>query len=230
MAGLSYVTGIGGSGGSSYTLESDKNNFYNFNDFINFLQSSAPANGAINSATALPEPTLNRDGVYRFTSSTTAASGWRFFQYQQISPQVGDRFRAWFKTPAIIDANTTISFGFTTAIPPITDGFGALVVGNQLKARVTVTSVDTLSGSAYTLATSTWYCIQTTMKASNQCEVVLYDAAGTVLTTLTSTATFPSVTQGLAAGMMVTNSGTVAVDLLSLDAVELKLATRIKLP
>lgn len=168
----------------------------------------------------------NYDGQVLITSSTSANSGGtiRLGGGGNIFPKSGDSFRVWIKMPSSIDSASVVYCGFLDATTTSPQNMtGAKISGATYNACSIVAGSTTLSSNSVTLTASSRYCIEVKYTSNTTATVKLYDSSnGNVLdtsnVTITSTRRVSIVTAF--------NTGTVAKDLVVVDAIEYKLTPR----
>lgn len=166
----------------------------------------------------------NHPGIIRFTSSTTANSGWRVLTEQAVNPinillAGGESFETVLRP--ITTTNTTTRTGYlnaTTSTAP-SNGVYFEISGTTLSGKVTNNSVTTTTATTFTVTASTWYRVKAVINsAGSVSSFFVYNDSGTQLWTDTVTATVPNIAgRETGEGTISTNSGTTAVDLIDLD-------------
>lgn len=223
-------TGSGGSGSTTPYNPAGSGN-YDFSDLIE-CSNSAGTYGSITLYSMLSGylgivSDDGYDGQILIQSSTTASSGGsiRISGATHITPKTGDSCRIWFKMPAAMDSASLVYCGFidsgVNATPQ--NVCGARISGSTYNACSVVTGTQTLSASSVTLNTSARYCVEVKYTSSTTATVKLYDSSnGNVLDT--SNITINSYRRNVL--IVGSNSGTVAKDIVTVDALEYKLAPR----
>lgn len=177
---------------------------------------------AISSGTvAQVAPSALHPGVIRMTSSTTANSGERLqTDVQSLLMTTGDVVEVGFSC-SVLTATTTIRLGFLdgTSSADMADGVYAEIVNATLSMKSASNSSRTTAGSTATLTAGTWYRAKFEMVGSAQADCTLYDDTGAVvLATQSITATLPTgAGRYTGVGVIATNSGTTATDLVDID-------------
>lgn len=182
---------------------------------------SAVSSGTIAAGTSEP----SHPGICSFSSSTTANSGYRI-QGDTVSVRLDNAnpmcVVTIFKTPAAF-TGTTARWGFldsTTSAAPV-DGVYFEFSGSGVTTgkATTNTASTTTTGTSVTLVVSTWYrskvCVLSTTSTSFQ----IWNASRSSLWLDTGVAT--NIPNGAgretSSGVVVTNSGTTAVNVFNLD-------------
>jgi hypothetical protein len=180
--------------------------------------SAAIATGTLAVAAA---PAANHMGVIRITSSTTTNSGARIqTDVSAILLDAGDY--AEFVFSIVATALTTIRCGFldTTSVTDTTDGAYLEIVGTTASFKTANNNTRSTAGATATVAAATWYRAEIEMVTATDVRCRLYnsDTGAVVLAEQTLTTNIP-VAAGRATGMgiVVTNSGTTAIDLVDVD-------------
>jgi hypothetical protein len=171
-------------------------------------------NSATSTQTAMED---NRPCVFELTSSTTANSSCAVgFVVAAAPPASNPTLTVYFKTPAVMDANTSITIGNNSQ--GSTDKSGLEIVGSTLQGKVVVGGTTTQSGGTYTVSANTWYIARIIYTGLSSAVCKLYSATGTELYSFTITVT---IFVGTAVGLRATNSGTVAVSMCKVDFIEI---------
>lgn len=190
--------------------------------------------GAINSGTFsninCVAPTINHPGVGGIFSSTTPDSGYKIVGY--ASPGLllggGEESNFIFSLPSVVTAGTTSRLGFQDSITvtdPV-DGVYISIVDTTLKGRCLSNSSATATGTTYTLVAGTWYRTNIELNANATLATFqLYDSAtGVLLWTDTVASNIPTGAGRFTGhGVVSTNSGTVAVQLITLDYMDISI-------
>lgn len=228
-------TGSGGSG-STTPYNPAGNGNYDFSDLIECSNAVGTYGSVtlalVSSGFAAMQYDDGYDGQMLFQSSTTASSGCslRLTGASNIMPRSGDTCRFWFKMPSTIDSSSVVYCGFLDLFSSLTLGnaVGAKIAGSTYNACTSVSSSVTLSSNSVTLSPSSRYCVEVKYTSSTAATVKLYDSSnGNVLDT--SNLTVNNTKRGVAIYGL--NTGTVAKDIIIVDAFEYKLVARgVRLP
>jgi hypothetical protein len=159
-------------------------------------------------------------GIVRFTSSTTANSG--YFVRTQTGAQLGlhggEQSRCWHRPQTL--SGTTRRTGFHDSVNVNAPVDGAYIYQDpatgKISGRTMAASAPSVTGSDYQLVTNTWYLEVIKVNAdASRVDFYLYDDAGALLWTDNLQTNIP--TSWLGHGSVITNSGTTAVDLDDID-------------
>lgn len=189
--------------------------------------------GALNSGTFSNSnciaPTINHPGVGGIVSSTSVDSGYKFvgFTTQGLLLGGGEETNFIFSLPVTVTTVTSTRMGFqdsTTVTEPV-DGMYISIVDTTLKGDCISNSSETPTASTYTLVANTWYRVKITLNAAaTLATFTLYSAAGAVLWTDTVASNIPTgAGRFVGHGVVSTNSGTVAVQLITLDYMDISI-------
>lgn len=198
---------------------------YSF-DFITQGVSGTLTNGAISSGTNTTAPatgvtTANHPGVVLFRSSTTANSG---YQYSSKADAFrlggGENFEAVFWTPASF-TNTTVRLGFIdvfTASDAVDGVYLEIPSSGAAVCKAANNSTRTTSSPVATLSNSTWYHLVINVTSGSSATCTLYSEAGVQQGAQTVTSNIPTAAgRETGFGVVATNSGTTATDLIAMD-------------
>ena len=166
----------------------------------------------------------NHPGIVKFVSSTLANSGGFFRTASNMLLLAGSETTEFIIRPQTI-SGTTIRMGFldtiTDAVP--VDGAWLDVLSGVLSGKTRNNSVESVTGTTYTLVTNTWYRAKVVVNSNaTRVDFYLYSEAGTQLWTDYLTTNIPiTANRETGHGIFVTNSGTTAVNLADLDYMNL---------
>lgn len=209
---------------TSDSLARDFGTYYD--DFLNSGASPQTQRGQwlitlINSGTqSMQASTIDHPGIVRFRSSTTANSGARVMTATSAFVIGGGEVTEFvFSIPDM--TNTTIRMGFldTTSSAEPTDGVYAQIVGNYITGKTAFNGTRSTTSSNYWIDTGTWYRVRIEVNESiNRATYYLYAENGTLLWSDYLTSNIPNSSgRETGHGIIATNSGTTARDLIDLD-------------
>ena len=192
----------------------------------NAVQGSFTGSG-ISSGTNSTNPpagvvTGHHPGCWLLRSSTTANSGYRIVTDNDEFRLAGDEvFDLVFRTPASM-TNNQIRFGFldTTTSTDATDGaYFELAATGVLTGKTANNATRSTSATLATLGVSTWYHVRITLNAdATLVTFSLYDDAGASLGAQSLSSNIPTTSgRETGAGLVATNSGTTASDVVIVD-------------
>lgn len=218
-------TGGSGSGGSSsspyvvsyYSDLVEVNNSVGSYDFITIA--------ALSSGLFSISSEADYDGQLTVTSSTTAISGGSIrIGNTNIFPKTGDIARFWFKTPASVDSASVLNFGFSDSLLASPQNFvGFQLSGSSARGLTISSGSSTQSGSSYTVSAGTRYCAEVKYTSDTQVSIKLYsnsDGSELFSTTMTTSS-------GRRVPIAVAvNTGTVAKDIITADAIDFRMVKR----
>jgi hypothetical protein len=163
-------------------------------------------------------------GIIRYTSSTTANSGYKIVGSQITAFLIsgGETAELVIKTPAAF-TNTTIRFGYfdTATYVDATDGvYFEIPSTGAIVGKTSSNSVRSTTASSYTASVSTWYRLKLVVNdTATSVTYYIYNSSGGQLWTDSLTANIPTATgRETGFGIIATNSGTTATALMDLDA------------
>lgn len=234
-SGNSILKGNGSGGfsnataGTDYLAPNELTAFY-FTDFVTNA-SNFPWNGAaISSGTAAATTaTLSGDhpGVSRFSSSTSANSGYRIGTDLNSIRLKGGEESVAIINPTDLSSGTTVRVGFldnTTSTDAVDgvyfewSGSGAIIL------KTSNNSTQSSSSTITTLSTSTWYKLKIVVTSTSSVTGYVYNATGTLINSATLTTNIPSTSgREVGVGLVATNSGTTATALIDVDYLSVKL-------
>jgi len=180
---------------------------------------------AINSGTqAKVASDQHHPGILRLTSSTTANSGGRI-QTDTTAFRIGggEVFEIIFQHLVASGTNTTLRFGYldTTSSSDATDGVYFEIPANSLNivGKTANNSARSTTSTSYTLTINTWYRAKLVVNSNaTRVDFYLYDDAGNLLWTDYLTTNIPTASgRETGAGVVATNSGTTATNLINID-------------
>ena len=194
-----------------------------------YLHISTPSGGFINAAISAGTIALaasasfdnNHPGVVLLRSSTTTNSGYYSSLPQLIRLGGGERFDVVFRTAASL-ATTTIRMGLhdTLTSADAVDGcYFELPATGAIVGKTSSNSTRSTTATVATLAVNTWYHARVQLNAAaTAVDFTIFSDTGTQLGTAQLTTNIPVASgREVGAGVVATNSGTVAVDLINLD-------------
>ena len=178
---------------------------------------------ALNSGTqAKVASDQHHPGILRLTSSTTANSGGRI-QTDTTAFRIGggEIFEIIFQHLVASGTNTTLRFGFldTTSNSDAVDGVYFEIPANSLNivGKTASNSTRSTTSTSYTLTINTWYRAKLSITTA-RVDFYLYDDAGNLLWTDYLTTNIPTASgRETGAGIVATNSGTTATNLINID-------------
>jgi Collagen triple helix repeat (20 copies) len=200
-----------------FRIESD---FFNTNAVQDAFIGSALSSGTNSTAPAASAITSNHPGVILTRSSATANSGWAYITgtAARMILNGGEVFNCVFRTNADL-VNTLFRAGFHTATNQTDATDGVYFEGNAtgLFGKTANNSVRTTSPSLGVLAANTWYHLKIVV-SNDKTSIVfyLYSESGSLIATETLNSNIPTARQ-VGIGIVVTNSGTTAKDLICVD-------------
>ncbi|XVJ64615.1 MAG: hypothetical protein HEQ40_12315 [Lacibacter sp.] len=179
---------------------------------------------AISSGTNSNAPVIsaNHPGVVLMRSSTTANSGYSYLtgNVARIELAGGEVFNVVFRTTTSF-TNTTMRAGYhnTSSSSLPTDGVYFEYAGNgNIVGKTANAAAYSTTSTITTLTTNTWYHARITInETKTQAVFTIYNESGTQLGSQTITSNFPVSGRLFSTGIIVTNSGTTATDLLHID-------------
>lgn len=198
----------------------------------------------LGSATSMPSPLgttstnatwaqaseSNRIGVLEATSSTTA-NGFAWLGAGTLgTPLITAPILTFYvKTPAVIDAATSIKIGLTVNVAGNNDITGIDIAGTTARITNVINSVANQTSGSITIAANTWYTARINFTSANSVTCTLYSATGVSLLTSTMTSPFASTatTPATFNGLKASNSGVVSVPMVRVDAYELIVNTSV---
>ena len=225
ISSVTNVTISGGGqvdkGGFPETLTEFLNPGSTQDQFIGAAISSGTNSTAVNGTIS----NENHPGVVLLRSSTTANSGYYYLTSSASNNTLqvikgGEQYDEVFRTTASF-TNTTVRMGYphTTSSSIPLDGIWLEYVGNgNVVGRTGNAGAYSTTATIATLAADTWYHARITV--SNDKSTITYQVfneAGTSLGSATITTTIPAADRQFRAGLIATNSGTTATDLIYLD-------------
>lgn len=164
--------------------------------------------------------TAQHPGVVRFTSSATANSGYTYATDQQVILLGGGEVYEAVVNPTVFTA-TTLRAGFTdsqNSTAPVDGVYFEVSATGVLSGIGMNNSVSTVAATTLTLTAGTWYRFRITINSTTLATFQVFDDSGTELLNTTITTNIPTAAGRMTgAGIISTNSGTVATDLLHLD-------------
>lgn len=168
-------------------------------------------------------PTAGHPGVVKFTSFTTANSGFRLYaDVQALLLSKGDIIEVGFQL--ITTSGTTVRAGFfdTATITAPTDGAYLEIAGTTASAKTANNNTATTAATTATVNTTAWYRARIEMVDTADVRITLFDDAGTVVLAEQSITTNLPTGAGrfTGGGIIATNSGTSTVDLIRVDYIE----------
>jgi hypothetical protein len=181
---------------------------------------AAISTGTIN-ASNITTAQNNHPGLVRFASSATANSGYRA-QTDVLAYRLaaGDVFAA----TAYLDtlANTTLRVGYHDSITSADAVDGVYIevtpTTGVASCKASANSVRTTSATTATLTAATWYRFVIVVESTTLARcIIVNDSSVDVLNTTVATNIPSTAGRETGAGLVVTNSGTVATSLLHLD-------------
>ncbi len=197
--------------------------------FSDYLHISTPTGGFINAAISAGTIAVaaatsfdgNHPGVVLLRSSTTANSGYYSSLPQTIRPAGGERFDVVFRTPAAL-TTTTVRLGLhdTLTSADAVDGcYLELPATGAIVGKTSSNSTRSTTATIATLAVNTWYHARIQLNAAaTAVDFTIFSDSGTQLGTAQLTTNIPIASgREVGAGVVATNSGTVASDLINLD-------------
>lgn len=171
-------------------------------------------------------------GCIRIASSTSANSG----GYCNLASRTsfllagGESSRIWFRPQTL--SGTTIRLGFHDTNDSSAPADGAHMwmdpATGIIYGRTSSNTVTTTTGTGYQLLANTWYMAKVVVNSNaTRVDFYLYDEAGTLLWSDFNTTNIPTVAgRELGHGLVATNSGTTAVNLVDMDSIEFSLPDR----
>lgn len=166
--------------------------------------------------------TNNHPGILRITSSTSANSGSRLMlNASMMLLQAGDYFECIFSLVTL--TNTTIRLGFidTTSQADCTDGaYFEIASTGVVSTKTANNSTRTTAAPTPTLNVGTWYRGEIEIQSATEARFRIYnsDTAAEVLPEQTITTNIPTTSgRNTGVGLIATNSGTSALDLIDVD-------------
>lgn len=165
--------------------------------------------------------TAHHPGVIKIRSSTTTNSGGR--AVTDVAGGLllggGEVFEGIVNFTTL--TNTTVRVGFhdsTTSADAVDGAYFELSAGT-LKGKTASNSTRSTTGTTFTPTAGTWYRLRVTVNSNaTQVNFDVFDDAGTNLLAANLAANIPTASgREVAAGLVATNSGTTATDLLHLD-------------
>ena len=196
--------------------------FLNTNAVQSQYIGSAVASGTNTTAPAAGVITPNHPGVILIRSSTTANSGYVYITGTAARMEIGggEVYNFNFRTPASF-TNTTWRAGYHTATnqTDATDGvYFELNGSGAIVGKTANNSTRTTSATITTLSDNTWYHGRIVVNdAKTEAVFTIFDDAGTSLGTQTITTNLPASGRRVGTGLVATNSGTTATDLINID-------------
>lgn len=158
-------------------------------------------------------------GLVLLRCATTANGGYRWQSSSNLRGGKGVRFVGIVRMPPVVNAGTTIRLGLhdATTSTDAVDGAYVEIVNTALTPKTASNSVRT-SGTALTVAANDWLTVDITYVTDTSVRFVVANDAGTVLTDQTLSANVPNTdARAFFAGIVATNSGVVAADLVLVD-------------
>jgi len=190
-------------------------------EFIGF----AIASGTNSTAAAAAITTNDHPGVVLIRSSTSANSGYGYTTSSTsnnayMTLKGGETFDIVFRTPAAF-TNTTVRFGYhTTSSSSIPlDGLWMEYIGSgAVVGRTGNAASYSTTPTIATLSANTWYHGRVTFSTNRATATfTLFAENGTQLGTADLTTNIPATDRQVRIGVVATNSGTTATDLLFID-------------
>lgn len=219
-----------GSGGGGSSFDSWRLQPVWANDFIGLTTGAGtaymPFVGAAVSAGTIAAPnaglvTRSHPGVVRFRSSTTANSGYTVGASNTLLLLGGGEiFECIFNIATLTNGTFRIGFIDTITSADCVDGcYFEISASGAVVAKTANNNNRTPSSTLFTAATGTWYRARVSLNtAATEASFAVTNDAGTLLGSTTITSNIPTaVGRETGAGIIATNSGTVATDLLHLD-------------
>lgn len=197
-----------------------------------FLVAATPApfaGSAVSSGTNTTVPSAsalggNHPGIALFRSSATANSGYRVqTDAGLIRLAGGEQFDCIFWLPLALTLNT-IRLGFldTTTSADATDGaYFEIPATGLVVAKTANNSTRTTSAALATLLPGTWYRARVKVNASaTSVDFTVFSDAGSQIATTQIATNIPTASgRECGVGVVATNSGTTAADIIALDFV-----------
>lgn len=224
------ISGGGGGGASDprtkgFALVTD---FMNTNAVQHQFIGAAISTGTIATNPAAGVGGGNHPGVWLVRSSTTANSGYRCqTDADEFRIAGGEVFDIVFRTPAVLTA-LLYRFGFSdnASATDAVDGCYLEMLGTGVIAgKTSNNSVRTTSATIATLAINTWYYGRITVNADATSVLFeVYSDAGVLLGSQSITTNIPTASgRECGAGFIMTQSGTVAIDVGLVDYMSVKI-------
>lgn len=168
----------------------------------------------------------NHPGIMHFTSSTSANSGGRVTT-GNTAIRLGGGEVAEFVFTCPAPTNTTIRLGFidTTSSADCVDGaYIEMQAGGACVGKTSNNSTRTTSATIATLSASTWYIARIVVRKDlSGVDFYIFDDNGNLLGSQSNTTNIPTGSgRETGHGIIATNSGTSAVEILRLDFMSLE--------
>ncbi len=221
---------------STELLNYYKTNLTEFNDCFTAaaacfgsLSGVAVSSGTLNGPSGVS--LVNRPGLVRLRSSTTANSGYNIgSSVNNYLIRGGERFLTGLITPPVLTTITTrLGFHDTISNTDAVDGiyFETNPLNNNVFCKTSSNSVRTTGSGLFTLTASTFYWFSIAVNDTATSVVFkIFSEAGALLFTDTITTNIPIVS-GRESGINITStsSGVVAIDLMHIDFIGFKINT-----
>lgn len=179
----------------------------------------AIASGTISAAT-VGTFTAQHPGNVRFVSSTTPNSGVYIGSNTiQLLLSGGEVYEAVFRLETLTLSTFRLGFLDTTTSADAVDGVYVEVDSTGVATgKTSNNSTRSTTATTLTLTATTWYRLRIVVNSTSLATFTIYDDAGAELWTNTLTTNIPTASgRETGAGVTATNSGTLAVGLLTLD-------------
>jgi hypothetical protein len=193
------------------------------------FSNSAVSSGTVAQAASGTVTTKDHPGVVRFTSSTTANSGYRIGT-DLVSYRLGggEAFSCVWRHETF--TNTTCRIGFhdcSTSADAVDGCYIEVDTSGVASAKTASNSSRTTNATTVTLSTGTWYnCDIFLNSAGTLVDFIIRNDAGTVLLNVNNTTNIPTGSgRECGAVAIATNSGTTATLLFSLDYMSVSFIT-----
>lgn len=218
------ITGVGGNNDQGGFPDKSAE-FLNTNAVQGEFIGAAISSGTNSTAVSGTISNADHPGVLLLRSSTTANSGYYYLTSSASNNALmvlkgGEQYDEVFRTTTSF-TNTTVRFGYpnTTSSTIPLDGVWMEYIGNgQIVGRTGNAGAYSTTTTIVTLAADTWYHGRITV--SNDRGTItyqVYNEAGTLLGSQTITTTIPAADRQFRSGLIATNSGTTATDLIYVD-------------
>jgi hypothetical protein len=165
--------------------------------------------------------TAHHPGVMRIRSSTTTNSGiYSGTNTGQFLLAGGEVFECILNPDVFTDTTTRVGFHDTATSSDAVDGaYIEISTAGVATGKTSNNSNRTSTGTTYTMSTGTWYRIKIVVNSNaTQVDFFIYDDSGTQLWTNNNTANIPTSSgRECGAGVVSTNVGVVATDILHVD-------------
>jgi hypothetical protein len=171
----------------------------------------------------------NHPGILRFTSSTSANSGYRLNVAVATFKIEGAEITDIIIRPQSL-TDTTIRAGFLDTITYSAPVDGIYILMDPATGKITGRTMDNSAGSTtgtdYQLVTNTWYHLRIVVNSdATRVNYYCFDEAGNTLWTDNLTTNIPTGAARVTGhGIVATNSGTTAVDLVDIDYISAEIA------